>query len=323
VHADHRRDRLEAALRRHLGVDAALTDVEALTGGASSVTLRLEVRAPGGQRRLIARCASAPEGFALNVDKATEARTQAAAHAHGVPVAPVVFELGPHDGLGEGYVMELVEGEAAPHRVLGDEAMRARLSEQVGEVLARIHAVPLDALPPLVRETPAAQVRNLRDTYDSFEQPSPVFEVAFRWLERHVPEPRPPALVHGDFRTGNLIVGPDGIRAVLDWELCHLGDPIEDLGWCCVAAWRFGRLQDRVGGFGSVDTLRRGYVAVGGSDFTGEELTFWEVYGTLRWGVICLYQVFAHLRGTIPSIERAAIGRRVSEVELDLVRLLS
>jgi aminoglycoside phosphotransferase (APT) family kinase protein len=322
VQIDERTTRIENALQRRLGSDCSLAEQTVLTGGASSTTLRLEVRTAAGPRHLILRCASGREGFALNIGKATEARAQAAAHAHDVPTAAVVFVLEPDDGLGEGYVMELVEGEANPQRFLGDAALRATLSEQVGEVLARIHAVPIGELPRLDHETPDQQLRRLRDTYDSFEQPSPVFEVAFKWLEGHVPAPRSATLVHGDFRTGNLLVGPDGIRAVLDWELCHLGDPIEDLGWCCVAAWRFGRLADRVGGFGSVEALRRSYLAAGGTDFTDDELMFWEVYGTLRWGVICLYQVFAHLRGEIPSIERAAIGRRVSEVELDLVRLL-
>jgi aminoglycoside phosphotransferase (APT) family kinase protein len=59
-------------------------------------------------------------------------------------------------------------------------------------------------------------------------------------------------LVHGDFRNGNLIGGPDGLRAVLDWELAHLGDPLEDLGWLCVRSWRCGA-EPRVGGFGPVD----------------------------------------------------------------------
>jgi aminoglycoside phosphotransferase (APT) family kinase protein len=323
VDARERQSRIEAALQRHLGDDTALEALEGLTGGASSTTLRVEARTAAGTRRMIFRCASAREGFALEIDKATEAHAQAAAHAHGVPAAEVLFVLDPEDGLGEGYVMQLVEGEASPRRFLGDEGIRARLAEHVGEVLARIHQVPRGALPPLPHETSAEQLLRLRDAYDSFEQPSPVFEVAFRWLEENLPAPRPAALVHGDFRTGNLLVGADGIRAVLDWELCHLGDPIEDLGWCCVAAWRFGRLEDRVGGFGSVEALRRSYLAAGGSDFTDAELAYWETYGTLRWGIICLYQAFAHLRGAIPSIERAAIGRRVSEVELDLLRLLS
>src|SRR5690606_23914201 len=136
------------------------------------------------------------EGFALEIDKATEARAQAAAYAHGVPVAEVIFVLEPEDGLGEGYAMQLLEGEPSPRRFLGDEGIRASLAQQVGAVLARIHEVPRSALPPLPHETPAEQLRRLRDAYDSFEQPSPVFEVAFRWLEVNLPPSRPAALVH-------------------------------------------------------------------------------------------------------------------------------
>lgn len=321
------RERLiHAAYERHLGPGCELLAARPLTGGANATTHVVEVRIDGVRRRSILRCASTrddAEGFALNVDKSVEARVQAAAHAHGVPCAAVLFVLDPSDGLGAGYAMDFVEGETSPAKFLGDAGLRRNLACGVGSALARIHAVPLPSLPTLPSETPAQQVRSLRDAYDSFGQPSPTFEVAFRHLEAHLPAERPRALVHGDFRTGNLLVGPEGLRAVLDWELCHVGDPIEDLGWLCVAAWRFGRLSDRVGGFGSVDALREGYVAAGGTDFTADELDFWEIYGTLRWGVICLYQVYAHLRGQIPSIERAAIGRRVSEVELDLLRLLT
>ena len=78
-----------------------------------------------------------------------------------------------------------------------------------------------------------------------FGEPHPAFELGLRWLaEARAPRPTPPALVHGDFRNGNFIVGPDGMRAVLDWELAHLGDPIEDLGWLCVKSWRFGNVTD-------------------------------------------------------------------------------
>lgn len=151
--------------------------------------------------------------------------------------------------------------------------------------------------------------------------PNATFELGLRWLDAHRPPTRPAALVHGDFRLGNLIVGPDGLRAVLDWELVHLGDPLEDLGWLCTRAWRFGEAP-AVGGFGSIEQLLAAYRAGGGGDVDPAALHWWQVYGTLRWGVICIGQAAVHLAGLQRSVELAAIGRRVCENEHDLLLLL-
>ena len=136
------------------------------------------------------------------------------------------------------------------------------------------------------------------------------------------PPPREPALVHGDFRLGNLIVGPEGLRAVLDWELTHAGNPAEDLGWLCVKAWRFGA-HAPVAGLGGREELLAVYRAAGGADIGLDELRWWELLGTLRWGVICLTQASTHLSGAHRSVELAAIGRRVCEQEWDLLLLLN
>jgi hypothetical protein len=87
----------------------------------------------------------------------------------------------------------------------------------------------------------AEQIEQYRTTLDTFDEPHPAFELGLRWLADRTPAAPPaPSLVHGDYRNGNLIVDADGVRAVLDWELAHLGDPVEDLGWLCVKSWRFG-----------------------------------------------------------------------------------
>jgi len=151
-----------------------------------------------------------------------------------------------------------------------------------------------------------------------------VFELALRWLEDHAPSRSEHArLVHGDFRNGNFIVGPEGVRSVLDWELAHLGDPVEDLGWLCVKSWRFGNVDQRAGGFGTVDELLAGYRAGGGTDVEPESLRYWETMGTLKWGAICELQCFTHLNGLVRSVELAILGRRVCETEWDLLELLA
>ena len=131
--------------------------------------------------------------------------------------------------------------------------------------------------------------------------------------------PARPVLVHGDLRLGNLIVGPDGLRAVLDWELVHAGSPAEDLGWLCVKAWRFGAARPGRRAWGRRDELLAAYRAAGGADIGPDELRWWEIHGTLRWGVICMRQARAHLSGAHRSVELAAIGRRVCEQEWDLL----
>lgn len=110
-----------------------------------------------------------------------------------------------------------------------------------------------------------------------------------RWLLQHLPVDSRRTLVHGDFRNGNLMIDAGGIRAVLDWELAQIGDPVRDLGWLCVNSWRFGRSDLPVGGFGTVEDLLEGYRAVSGIDIDRAELTFWQVFGSFWWAVTTLY----------------------------------
>jgi aminoglycoside phosphotransferase (APT) family kinase protein len=151
----------------------------------------------------------------------------------------------------------------------------------------------------------------------------PVLELAFHALARDLPPPARPALVHGDFRTGNLMIdSSNGIVAVLDWELAHIGDPAEDIGWLCVNSWRFGMVEKPVGGFGSLDSLLNAYESAGGTPPSAARIRYWQMLGSLKWAVMCLTMFEIFRSGADPSLERAAIGRRVSECEADLLALL-
>src|SRR5437763_17025365 len=117
------------------------------------------------------------------------------------------------------------------------------------------------------------------------------------------------------------MVDGSGLVGVLDWELAHVGDAAEDLGWLCVRSWRFGsRLP--VAGVGERSALLKAYAAAGGPEVDAPTLDWWEAYGTLRWAVICAQQAATHLSGAVRSVELAVIGRRICEVELDLLDLL-
>ena len=177
----------------------------------------------------------------------------------------------------------------------------------------------------LVRPTrpPAEQaLANLALGAGNLLQPSPVFAFALRWLERHLPAPPPRlTIVHGDMRNGNLIIGEDGLRAILDWEGTRIGDAMEDLVWPCLRCWRFGGDALELGGFGSRAALVEAYTAAGGR-FDPGAFHWWKVVGTMRWGLGLAGQARMHLDGSVPSIVMAASGRRVAELEYDLLCLL-
>ena len=248
---------------------------------------------------------------------ALEAAVLRAAGAVGVPVAAVVAN-------GDDWmVVEHLEGETIARRILRDEAYaaaRSRLASECGRALAGIHAIDPAAVTGLLEVDQRAEYRQILDLLGD---PHPAFELGFRWLDAHRPasDPERSTVVHGDFRLGNLIVGPEGLVAVIDWELAHLGDPLEDLAWLCVKSWRFGA-GPRVGGFGEVDELVAAYEAASGRTVDRDALAWWETFGTLKWGIICIMQASAHLTGATRSVELAAIGRRVCEVEHDLLLLL-
>jgi aminoglycoside phosphotransferase (APT) family kinase protein len=295
------------------------------SGGASRETWAVDATDRHGiVHELVLRRDPATQSSAEN--RAVEYALLAAAAAGGVPVPRVRALLGDDDGLGAGFLMDRVEGETIARRILRDaeyEAARPLLAAQAGEIAARIHAVDPGALPALPHQGAHQQIEQQRALLDAFDEPHPAFELGLRWLEQHAPaDDSSAALVHGDFRNGNFIVGADGIRAVLDWELAHLGDPVEDLGWLCVKSWRFGNADKVAGGFGSLDDLLTAYERAGGAPVDEETVRFWVVLGTVKWGVICAGQALAFVNGILRNVEMAALGRRVAEMEWDLLDLL-
>lgn len=302
--------------------------VKALAGGASQAIWSFDALTPDGAVPLVLRCAQqwSAEGQAGSVDMATEAGLLRVAASCGVPVPAVRGVLAPADGLGEGFAMDRIAGEAQGRRLLRDPAfaaIRPTLAAACGRLMARIHQLPSSRLPHLRTGQAADECREWARRHHANGSARPVFEWALRWLEANLPSACiQPTLVHGDFRNGNLIVGPEGVRAVLDWELAHRGDPMEDLGWFCVNAWRFGQIDRPAGGFGSRDELFAGYEAESGVRVDPARVHFWEVFGNFKWGVVCDSMGLAFSRGTDRSLARAAIGRRASEAEIDLLDLL-
>lgn len=282
-----------------------------LLGGASRETWAFELDG----RRLVLR--RDPLGSPRSGQMDREAALLRLARAAGVP-ATEVLASGP-----DWLVMAFVEGETLARRILRDDAYAAARGNLVGQcarALARLHRdIDPGAVPGLPAEDPLV---GLRRTLDEVGEPHPALELGLSWLRRQRPVECGQVVVHGDFRLGNLMVGSTGLVAVLDWELAHRGDPLEDLGWLCVRSWRFGAALP-VAGVGERAELLDAYAAAGGVRADLDELHWWEVAGTLRWATLCLLQARAHLEQGVRSVELAAIGRRVCEVELDLLDLLS
>ncbi len=307
-------EELSHALSDALG--EPVVELRRLSAGASRETWSFETA--GGSKLILQRL---PRGSArASVD--LEAAMLRAAFEAGVPVARVVasFEAGGPLGM-PALVVEQVDGEALPPRLRRDPRYAdalAQLDKQCGEILARLHSIPNEKLPTLAEPDP---IERCREVLDGLDERHPAFELVLRRLELTRPQSRPATIVHGDFRLGNLLIGELGVAAVLDWELVHRGDPLEDLGWLCVPAWRFGGAHP-VAGVGDYETLIESYRAAGGGEVALEELLWWQAAGTVWWGVLCHVQASRHLKGHTRSVELASIGRRACEQEWDALAVL-
>jgi aminoglycoside phosphotransferase (APT) family kinase protein len=302
-----------------------VASVRRLSGGASRITSAFDLESPSGEVRALilqqARGAVSAAGSAESPDIRVEAGLLRVARRAGVPV-PQVVGAGADDGLRPGWlVVERLEGETIPRRILGNDGFavaRPALTDQVARALAAIHSID----PASVSGLPGADpLGHPLDLLDALHEVRPVLELGERWLARSRPWLDEPVVVHGDFRMGNFLVDRVGLRGVLDWELAHLGDPAEDIGWLCARAWRFGG-PGRVGGFGTLEHFLDAYASASGRAVDVDRVGWWEAYATVKWAVICLLQASAHLSGTTRSVELAAIGRRVCESEWDLLVLM-
>jgi aminoglycoside phosphotransferase (APT) family kinase protein len=313
-------EQVAAALGQRLG--GTVHDLRRLSGGASRVTSSFDLeRGDGARRPLILQQERGGGGQAGRVH--VEAALLEAAKRAGVPV-PEVVAAG--DGEAEGLatdwlVVDRIEGETIPRKILRDDEWaqaRPGLAAQCGRALAAIHTIDPEGIPGLPRRDP---LRDPLPVLDALSEVRPALELGVRWLDAHRPPAGRRVTVHGDYRCGNFLIGPEGLRAVLDWELAHGGDPAEDIGWLCAPAWRFGGAGE-VGGFGDLTDLLRAYAEAGGDVIEPELVRWWQIYATVKWATICVMQASAHLSGLTRSVELATIGRRVCESEWDLFVLL-
>ena len=329
-------DEVATALAAALSRDGAPGEVRALqrlTGGATKQTwsfdwVQGDRHAPLILQQTPVASAAPASSSTLRAPKLSageDAALMIVARAGGVPAPAVRRVLAPEDGLGPAYVTERVEGETLGRRIVEHAdfaAARPSMARQCGEILARIHRLPTSDLPFLATLSPADELTVYGGLLAQFALRHPALAYAERWVRENLPKRWEPCVVHSDFRTGNLIVGPDGVRCVLDWEIARLGDPMQDLGVLCMRTWRFGGAGE-VGGFGAREDLYAAYERTAGVAVDPERVRFWEAFSNLKWAISCVRRGLAkRADGSPASVELCAVGRRLEEPLWDFFSLI-
>ncbi len=314
-----------------------IRSVTALAGGACQDNLKL-VLTRGGQEETWVLRHDAPSSLAGSIDRAAEFAVVAAARAAGV-LTPEARFLG--QGLlgrpGFGYLSAFAAGTAIGRQVLERPelaAARSGLATALAIELARIHSVSDEVALPIsgLGKEDAATVAlgRLEGLLRASTTPLLALELVFQWLVGNAPAAAPRVLVHGDFRTGNFLVAPSGLTAILDWEFAHFGAAEEDLGWIAVRDWRFGHLDRPIGGFATREDFYSAYESAAGREVDRRTIHWWEVYGNARWAAGCLDQADRYRAAALPGprgagkadFEFLAIGRRASEMAFEAMRLI-
>ena len=304
------------------GPNKVLSSPKRLTGGANAETWAFDY---GGLPLILRRRAGGSEAedelSSLTFEQEAEFITRA--DAAGVKVPKIYAATSPNDPIGEGVLMARVEGEALPQKLFKDpryEAALAQLVEDCANSLSGIHNVSISDLKTKMGVlSPLESLKEKENLYLDYGVKSPILSFALRWLSQNAPSTTETVLCHGDFRVGNLLIDEAGISAVLDWELAHLGDPISDVAYLCSPPWRFGNYDKPVGGVGQTHELVAAYEAATGRSVDMLRFKWWLVFSSLNWSLSCIHMARLWRSGADRELERAVIGTRVSESEIDLL----
>ena len=315
-------DQIAASLGELVGAEVRITGMASV--GAQRGTFFIDIVDGTDVTPAVAQVSASVLG---SVPASAEAEMLRLAADAGVPVPEVFAVSDDLPGVGApALVASRIEGRTVPRHILrglADDAAGEALARQCGEALARLHTVGEGQAPAsLPRLSHAAYVDDLEAKLDALDDVRPAVRAGLAWLRANPVSDAPITLVHADFRNGNMIVDDDGLAAVLDWELAQVTDPMQDLAWICLRTWRFGNDAKPVGGFGSLDALRSGYEAAGGT-WRSDAFHWWSVARCAWWAIGLAGQAAAFTSGLTDAIMLAASGRRVPELEYDMLRLIA
>lgn len=326
-----------AAYLQHKMPDAREIEVSQLwriPGGASRETWSFDAtwregKARAGRGFILRRD---PEASLLETERYVEFRVYQAVQGSGIPV-PEVFWLEEEPRWLERpfFVMGRLAGEASPQALVpaAFSGHAEAIAQHKVEILARIHNLDWQALGLDFLGVPAGPGACAAQEIDRWErimreqqlEPQPALEMALAWLHAHQPVAQRIALVHADYRTGNFLVDGDRISGVLDWEMVHLGDPLEDIAWVCLRSWRWAG-DARVGGLLLRDEFYRRYEEASGLTVDREAVRFWEVLGNLKLAVIFLTGARSFCEGRSKDSIHAFTAHLNPEIEAEILRLM-
>lgn len=322
--------RVEAYLAQQTAQTVIITHAMPLAGGASRDSWAVTAQIGGQTERLVIRKDTPTQMNEHALTRVQEFRLMQRAYESGVKVARVRWFCDDPNVLGlPFFIMDFVEGVSIGRKVITlPELENARrvLPEQMAEQLAQIHRMNVSDLSflqwPRDNDPARAVIDETYEVLDTLGVRSPAFEFALRWASERAPSAPRITFVHGDFRIGNMLVTPQGLAAVIDWEFGHIGDPIEEIGYLCMRDWRFGNGRLQAAGLSDRERFITAYEQASGHAVDRSAADWWELVGNIRWGVICLAQAERHLSGKDPSVELASLGRRSAEMQFEALRII-
>lgn len=305
-------DRLAGYLRAKLGApELVVADLARIPGGASRETYRFRARyTKGGKkldRGLILR--RDPTASLIETERTTEYRAYEAFYKLGLPVPePIALELGSEALDRPFFVMAEVEN-CAPGTIMSPDPYgphRQKVGEQFYTIMGKIAAADPNKIglgdfegARDVRDAAMHEVARWEKVVNEDErEPQPIVRAAIRWLKKNPPRPAQKiSVVHGDYRSGNFLIDDAGdIRAILDWEMSHLGDPLEDLGWAIDPLWA-GTDPARPGGMIARDEAIRIWEKASGLKADPKALLWWEIFASLKGAAIWISAALEYADG--------------------------
>lgn len=309
------RTALTQVLSAYLGAPVSVSGLQRLAGGSSHETWAFDATVAAVDEGH-PRCAASHSlilrrefcSGMLDTDVRSEFSLLTRLFQVGVPVPRPWLYAAEDSALGTPFmVIERVAGTD-----LRKDLARADCDQNVDllaaaaiDVLARIHAVPTSEL-QLGEETGAGhQIEKWVAVVEAAKcEVEPLLATAITWLRHNLPPAAPSVLVHADFKANNLIISPAGDLTVLDWELAHLGDPVEDLAWTLL--WR--TRWDVVGGLLPPDRFLEAYAQLTGRHVPSETLRFWRVFGLMKlWAMFLQGMATDNIRPQLRLLGRATV----------------